>query len=468
MKDYLSTKEAAAYLHISVQMARTLIRQKELPAEKTGNLWLIPKDEFYKYYLRQRDSALFAEDFPDIFLQEAQDGSAVPQLNALSFFSGAMGLDQGLEKAGFNIRLACEADKTCQATIKANRPDIPLIGDILNYSADDIRKIAGISGDIDLIAGGPPCQAFSTAGARRGFEDTRGNVFLTYINLLLELRPKYIVIENVRGLLSAALKQPPEENCSSTWIEKNLGKPGGALLYILERLREGGYAVSFNLYNSANFGVPQIRERLVMLCSRDGKKPPYLMPTHDSSGEFDLPQWKTFKEAVQGITGCHHTEFPEKRLKYYRLLGPGQYWKDLPQDLQPEAMGKSFYLQGGKTGFYRRIAWDKPCCTLVTSPTMPATDICHPTENRPLSVEEYKRVQTFPDDWYLAGDIIKQYKQLGNAVPVQMGEIIGKTIIDCIKGKAQVPPKDFKFSRYNRTDEVSWEEDVRKRFGISR
>lgn len=459
MKNFLTVHEISAAIGKSDQYVRKLISKGELTANRAGREWIIQQRDFEAYWLQRKGGSVPLMEQQSIEEKKKTNGG---KPIALSFFSGAMGLDLGIERAGFDIRLACELDKTCQQTIKLNRPEIPLIGDVLNYSADEIRRIADVHGDIDLIVGGPPCQAFSTAGARRGFDDARGNVFLAYIDLLLQLRPKYIVIENVRGLLSAALRSLPDE-AKAPWVKRSLGVPGGALLYILEKLRDGGYTVSFNLYNTANYGVPQIRERVVLICTRDGSKVPYLAPTNAEDGSFGLPKWKTLKEAIQGLSECHHTDFPEKRLKYYRMLKAGQYWKDLPKDVQPAAMGSSYHLGGGKTGFYRRLAWDRPSCTLVTSPTMPATDICHPVENRPLSVEEYKRIQTFPDDWKLAGNLQKQYKQIGNAVPTNMGEVIGRAILDHMHGCSKKPPEGFAFSRYANTDDVSWEKLTRQR-----
>lgn len=377
-----------------------------------------------------------------------------------------MGLDIGLERVGIKIHLACEFDKVCQETIKLNRPDIPLIGDVMNYNANDIRRESGLNGEIDLIVGGPPCQAFSTAGARKGFQDKRGNVFLCYVDLLLDLRPKYIVIENVRGLLSVPLSKVSNEEKKENGKEF-LWKSGGALLYIIEKLRSSGYSVSFNLYNTANYGVPQTRERVVLICSRDGRRVPYIFPTNSEDESFNLPPWRTLRDAITDLKKCEYMNFPEKRLQYYKLLRAGENWKNLPFDLQPIAMGKSFYLGGGKTGFYRRLSWDKPSCTLVTSPTMPATDMCHPEENRPLSIQEYKRIQMFPDDWKIAGKITDKYKQIGNAVPVGFGECIGKTIIAHMYGNDIEPPKNFKFSRYKNTDDVSWEKITRRELGLS-
>jgi DNA (cytosine-5)-methyltransferase 1 len=384
------------------------------------------------------------------------------ELRALSFFSGAMGLDLGLERAGLHMRLACEKDKACRKTIAANRPDLPLLGDIDEYSASNIREAAGlkIGDEIDLIVGGPPCQAFSTAGARRGFKDERGNVFLKYIDLSLELAPRYIIIENVRGLLSAPLNHRPHAQRDDGWLPAMDEKPGGALFFIMKRLRSAGYGVSFNLYNSANYGVPQVRERVILICHREGEILPHLMPTHSDKSEFGLPQWRTLRDAIAGLNSATHLDFPEARLRFYRMLREGEYWKHLPVQLQHEALGNAYFSGGGKTGFLRRLAWDKPSCTLVTSPTMPATDICHPQEDRPLSVEEYKRIQQFPDDWAIQGSLIDQYRQIGNAVPVGLGEAVGRCIIDHMLGKVARPPAGFPFSRYRDNDHQSWEARV--------
>jgi len=404
----------------------------------------------------------------EIVSDRARETPSTGNFKALSFFSGALGLDQGLERAGLEILLVSEIDKACRETIVLNRPDTALIGDINDYSASQIRKLAGLGPkeDIHLIVGGPPCQAFSTAGKREGFQDERGNVFLTFIDRILELQPHYAVIENVRGLLSAPLEH-------RTHDRRGFGFPpltpeeqkGGALQHIIKRLREGGYGVSFNLYNAANFGVPQSRERVVIICSRNGKKAPYLAPTHSENGDHGLPRWRTVREVFASLEKCehHHVNFPEKRLKYYRLLKDGQYWKHLPEKLQKEALGASYFAGGGKTGFYRRLAWDKPSPTLVTHPAMPATDLCHPQEDRPLSIEEYKRIQQFPDDWKMAGTLIDQYRQVGNAVPVGLGEAIGRMVVSLLQKSETCAVPNFSYSRYNATDDIAWENQFVKR-----
>ena len=452
----LTCRQAAELVGVSEQRVRTLFRSGAIEGYQAGRQWITTEAAVASFLSRGPIK-------PPI--DRSRGPGPLPRLKALSFFSGAMGLDIGLEKAGINVLLACESDKVCRRTITANRPEIGLIGDIWQYDSTQIREAAGLGSDdeIDVIVGGPPCQAFSTAGARRGFQDQRGNVFLRFIDLILEMRPRFAVIENVRGLLSAPMAHTPHNKRGSNWKSEPEERPGGALMHILNALRRGGYGVSFNLYNSANFGVPQSRERVVIICSRDGKKLPHLFPTHSRDSQFGLPQWVTLREALDGLdpTKGRHAEFPEERLRFYRMLGPGQYWRHLPAHLHRDALGGSLDAGGGKTGFLRRLAWDKPSCTLVTSPTMPATDICHPEQDRPLSVEEYARIQQFPSSWVFCGSIADQYRQIGNAVPVGLGEAIGRAILAHIDNVEQLPPENFPFSRYKHTDEVSWETRTR-------
>jgi len=458
----LSVSEAALKLGLTPQQVRSLCRDGKLESEKIGSTWII-NEKSLEEFIDNSNSGV-AEDQAYYGFNVREKGKPI----ALSFFSGAMGLDIGLEKAGFQTLLASEIDKACRKTILKNRPNIALIGDISNYTPSQIRFVSGLepNDEIDLVVGGPPCQAFSTAGKRKGFEDDRGNVFLTYIDMIIGLNPRFAVIENVRGLLSAPLNHIPHKDRLGNEIdfdERNLS--GGALNFVLDRLRNSGFSVSFNLYNSANFGTPQKRERVIIICSRDTEKLPHLEPTHSENGEFGLKKWLTFKDAVQDLNNLEHEHlnFPEKRLKYYRILSAGQNWRNLPINMQMEAMGASFYSGGGKTGFLRRLAWDEPSPTLVTHPAMPATDLCHPSENRPLSVQEYKRIQQFPDDWEITGTLLEKYKQIGNAVPVGLGYALGKHLIKFINGDKFENYKSFKYSRYVNTDEVSWMEEFKSR-----
>lgn len=450
----MTVQDVADRLKVTPQYIRKLIRENKLAAKRIGSQWLT-RPEAVKKYISDYDVFLEPSDHERMSDDE-------PEIVALSFFSGAMGLDIGMANGGIKALLACEFNKYCRMTIAKNAPKMALIGDINNYSAEEVLKLAKIPNGrkVDVIFGGPPCQAFSTAGARRAFDDDRGNVFLRYIKLVEDIRPTYVVIENVRGLLSAPY--PYRE------IERPI--KGGAFCTILDRLEAAGYKMSFELYNAANFGAPQIRERVVVIGKLGNDKVPYLSPTHDEKARFGLAPWVTFSEAVEDIEDKeqHFIKFPENRLRYYRMLKEGQYWKDLPKDVQREAMGKKLELGGGKTGFYRRISLNRPSPTLVTNPTMPATDLCHPTEDRPLSVEEYSRIQGFPEDWEICGPILEQYKQIGNAVPLKLGEAIAKTIIADMLAVKLPHYSGYMYSRYKDTNDITWRRRMRKTINKAR
>jgi len=364
-------------------------------------------------------------------------------MDAISTFSGAMGLDLGLEAVGIRVRCALEFDRECCNTIRANRPSMPLMEtDIREVTGADLLAASGLD-RVDLVCGGPPCQAFSTAGRRLGLDDDRGNVFLKFLELIAEIGPSYVLIENVRGLLSA----PAPGDASK----------GGAVRLIASRLRDSGYAVTFTLYDAANYGVPQRRERVVMLASRAGPIP-LVPPTH---GDGKLP-WVTFREAVADVESSHHGSFSSKAIRFLRMLGPGQNWRNLPRDLHEEALGGAYRSGGGKVGFYRRVAWDKPCPTLLTSPTQKATCLCHPDEDRPLSVEEYAAVQQFPSDWRFSGSLASVYKQIGNAVPVGLGSAVGGHLLRwhgasaAERAVAVVAPPGVRYSRYRGTSHLDF------------
>lgn len=444
----MTIQDVSTYLKVTPQYARKLIKEEKLEATRIGSQWVVKLQDLDKY-IRLYDVLIE----PDDHERREQE---IPNIVALSFFSGAMGLDIGMSNGGIDAMLACEFNKYCRMTIEKNRPHMALIGDINQYEPEKILRLAGVPNGrkVDVIFGGPPCQAFSTAGARRALNDERGNVFLRYIEVVEKIRPMYVVIENVRGLLSAP------------YPYKDIKEPikGGALCVILDRLNAAGYTISFELYNAANFGAPQIRERVVMIGKLGEEKVAYLSPTHEEKNEFGLQTWRTLNDAVADIENKeqHYVEFPEKRLKFYRMLKQGQYWKHLPEEAQQEAMGSKLKLGGGKTGFYRRLSFNKPSPTLVTDPTMPATDLGHPIEDRPLSVEEYARIQEFPDDWIICGPIKEQYKQIGNAVPIKLGEAIARTIISDMNGKTLPQYEGFSFSRYKNTSDITWREAMDK------
>ncbi len=368
----------------------------------------------------------------------------------ISLFSGAMGLDLGIEKAGFDIRVCVEMDKWAAQTIR-NNTDIPVIEkDINNVSSEELLKTAGINGgQVTLLIGGPPCQAFSTAGKQRGFDDFRGNVIIQYLRILSEIRPKYFILENVRGILSAKLNSvPPEYN----EYENIKDIKGSVLHFLTKEVQKIGYNISYALFNAANYGVPEQRERVIII-GHIGSKVPLPAPTHSENGDFGTQKWVTLKDAIGDLTGKDDLKYIPLRpnsIQYMKLLKEGQNWRNLPPEMAKEAMGKAYGLSGGKTGFLRRLSFDRPSPTLVTSPTMPATLLCHPTELRPLSIEEYARIQQFPDTWRFEGKIELIYKQIGNAVPVGLGLAVGKQIMRHIHNETCDDKPRISYSRYKK------------------
>jgi DNA (cytosine-5)-methyltransferase 1 len=324
-------------------------------------------------------------------------------MNVLSFFSGALGLDLGLEKAGFTIKSMCENDPNCIKTIKANRPDIPLFGDITKI---DINELP--SEDIVLICGGPPCQSFSTAGKRKGMECENGNAFQSFLNIIDSIKPPYILLENVAGLLSS--------------------NKGEDIKYVVSSLETSGYKVSYKLYDTSHYGIPQQRKRVILFGSLFDPIP--LIPENDErmtlyNAIHDLPENQDW------------IEFSPKQKEILAKIPTGGNWRSLSEDDAKQAMGGGYKNGGGNCGYFRRLAWDKPSPTLVTSPNQKSTMLAHPEEMRPLSVQEYMRIQTFPDDWKVQGSISARYRQIGNAVPVKFAEIVGKHLMNNIKLKTE-------------------------------
>ncbi|KZD99395.1 DNA cytosine methyltransferase [Lactiplantibacillus plantarum] len=441
----LSTSDAADKLKCSNQFIRNIINKHDLKAIQIGRTWGIEEQDLSDW-VQRTGYVIEPDDHPRL-------SSSIPDKVALSFFTGAGGLDIGMAQAGIVPILVSDIDKNARKSIAKNYPNAGLAGDITKLNRENVYKFANIPDNIqvDYMFGGPPCQAFSTAGKRRGYSDIRGDVFIKYLELIGQIKPRYAIIENVRGLLSIpAIFNMLDEK----------GLKGGVLLYAIRRLRSFGYTVSFNLYNAANFGAPETRERVIIIAKLGKEKVDYLRPTNSDVGTFGLPAWNVLGDAIKDIQEKHFVKYPKKRMKYLKYIPEGGNWRSMPVELQKEAMGKSYYLPGGKTGFLRRLSRQKPSPTLVTHPTMPATDLIHPTEDRPLSIEEYARIQGFPDNWNVEGKILEQYKQIGNAVPVPLGFAIGKRILADDFGMDYPSIPGFHYSRYKNTKDDIWEAHV--------
>ena len=321
-------------------------------------------------------------------------------VTAIELFAGAGGLALGLEQAGIKTLEYVELDKPCCETLKANRPD-------WNVICDDIHNVdfSQYRNKVDIVTGGFPCQAFSYAGKKLGFDDTRGTLFHEFARCVKEVNPKMFLAENVRGLAS-------HDN----------GRTLGTIVGVLESL---GYKVQHRILNACYFGVGQKRERIVIIGVRNDLNIDFEYPTPDE-------KWTTLRQALANCPASSGEQYSEKKKKVLDLVPPGGCWVDLPDEVAKEYMGKSYYSGGGRRGMARRISWDEPCLTLTCSPSQKQTERCHPDETRPFTVREYARIQAFPDDWSFCGGIGDQYKQIGNAVPVELARRIGVQLKDAV------------------------------------
>lgn len=348
---------------------------------------------------------------------------------SISLFSGAMGLDLGLIDAGIDIAVCQDYDLTCVKTINANNHKV-IAGDIRGIEPETILSQAGMTfGEPFLICGGPPCQPFSTAGKRLGINDPRGSLFKEFVRMIDTIRPRFFIMENVKGLMSSMLKD-----------EKGLSTTTKVLDIILDEFQKLNYKTVYGILDAVNYGTPQFRERFVLIGSRDNESIFLPAPTHFHIHQNSAYRWTTLGQSIKDLEDkpgeC--AQFSTNRLKYLRLVPEGGNWKDLPTELIKEAMGGAYDSGGGKVGFYRRLSYYQPSPTVVTSPVQKATMMCHPTKDRPLSVAEYARIQQFPDCWRLEGTITDKYRQIGNAVPVGLAKAIGEAIISVAEGNAEV------------------------------
>ena len=326
--------------------------------------------------------------------------------SSIELFAGAGGMALGMEKAGIEHLLLNDFDRYATQTLKKNRPKWNVVhGDVAKI---DFTPFKGI----DILTGGFPCQAFSYAGKKRGMEDTRGTLFYEFARALKESEPKVFLAENVKGLKSH--------------------DGGRTLETMVEVFKSMGYDVlTPTVLKGIHYHVPQKRERLFIVGIKKeyADKVTFHWPKASEkiyNLEDALKKGELFDCDVPLSDG---QKYPEKKKKVLDLVPAGGYWRDLPLNIQKEYMMKSFYLGGGKTGIARRIAWDEPSLTLTCSPAQKQTERCHPDETRPFTVREYARIQTFPDNWEFEGSMTNQYKQIGNAVPVNLAFALGKSLV---------------------------------------
>ncbi len=349
-----------------------------------------------------------------------------------SLFSGAMGLDLGVEAAGGDLVFANEIDPGAVATIRHNRPDISVFdGSVADVNLALFQSSTGIKkGELDLLCGGPPCQSFSVYGNRSGALDPRGQLVFEFVRLVGELMPRCFIMENVRGLHSMPLV-PKAHADKVEGFEPWMAAKGSLMQVLVRDLRSFGYQVDIFLVNSVNYGAPQIRERMLFVGNRLGVPNTVLAPTHSNRPQDRLKPFRTLRDVIGESFNDSVRElmnFSPRKLKYLEMVPSGGNWRSLPVDIQKESMGKSWYLKGGRSATWRRLSWDFPSPTVVTMPNHASTSMCHPDELRALTVGECAAIQEFPCDWEFLGTTAQKYRQIGNAVPVRLGKVAGEAI----------------------------------------
>jgi DNA (cytosine-5)-methyltransferase 1 len=399
MKEYYSLSEVADLLSVSKETLRRWDRNGRLSAVRE------PMSNYRVY--RKNQLKIFDElDF--LFHTEDNTNYAKPvkDFRAIELFAGAGGLAVGLEQAGIKCLALNEIDHWAAETLRKNRPDWKVI-------EDDVRNVTfkTYKGEVDIVAGGFPCQAFSYAGKKLGLNDARGTLFYEFARVVQETMPPICIGENVRGLLN-----------------HEGGKTINGMISILDEI--GYYILPPRILKAIFYNVPQKRERVLIVGIRKDINPEFF--------ELPKPYKKIYnlKDALKkgelfdtDVPKSEGQQYPKFKKEVMEIVPQGGYWRDLPLEIQKTYMGGSYYLGGGKTGMARRMSWDEPSLTLTCSPAQKQTERCHPDETRPFTVREYARIQTFPDDWKFTGSVSQQYKQIGNAVPVNMAKEIGYSII---------------------------------------
>lgn len=387
--EYVTIDQASKILNLSKDTLRRWDKKKLLTVQRIGNTHRLFELKQLEALKRRMETDLNPGKFEVLT-------SGKTSFSVLETFTGAGGMALGFKNAGLQSRICVEIDKNSVQTLRSNHDWEVIHSDIRKVDFNPFRN------QFDIVAGGFPCQAFSYAGKGLGFEDVRGTLFYDFARTIKEVQPKIFIAENVRGLLEH--------------------DGGNTLRAILMVMGEIGYRVDFKLLKAQFHDVPQKRERLFIIGIHKDLDWDFYFPKEN---DYTVP----LGAALQDVPESLGMNYSEKKKSIMQLIPEGGYWRDLPIELQKEYMGGSFHLSGGKTGMARRLSSKEPSLTLTCNPAQKQTERCHPFETRPLNVREYARVQTFPDYWQFKGSVSSQYRQIGNAVPVNLAYHIGKCII---------------------------------------
>ena len=402
MKNNYFTKELVAdMLSTSKSTVNSWIRKNKLKSIKPNGKTLIHKNE-----LKQFDKLSFLFNKKKFKKPKPKKKYSVVEL-----FAGCGGLALGFEEAGLNCLFANDIDRDSCKTLKENRPNWHVVNkDIHEITDNEFKKLKGA----DVVSGGFPCQAFSYAGKKMGFNDTRGTLFYEFARAVKIIKPQICIAENVRGLIS-------HDN-------------GNTLKTIIDVMENDiGYEViNPQMCQAIFYEVPQKRERLFLIGIKKGSGLRFNYPDKISEPYTVKDALKKGRLYKTNVPKAEFQKYTKRKQQIMSKVPGGGNWRNLPEKLQKEYMGGSYHLGGGKTGIARRLSWDEPSLTLTTAPAMKQTERANPEENRPLTYREYARIQTFPDKWKFIGSLNSKYKQIGNAVPVNLAKYIGYEIINSL------------------------------------
>ena len=379
-------------------------------------------------------------------LVSCQQEAALLNWTVLSLFSGAGGLDLGLEAGGWQILVQVDLDPgavetLCMGAEKRAYETRIFPEPIERVSPSLLRRSLGLRrGELGLLAGGPPCQPFTTSGLRQAMNDQRASsLFPAYFRFIEEFRPRAVLLENVDGMLSAALRHRPLKFRGKDHAPLAPEELKGSFLRrLVDELVELGYSVTWGVVEAADYGVPQMRQRAILIGVRGGE-PCYLPPpTHGREG---LTPYRTLHDGLAGVKELGPVQpLSERKRRVYRLIPPGGNWRNLPDPTRRATMGAAYFAEGGKSGWWRRLSWNLPAPTILGMPDHSSTALIHPDEVRCLSVNECAALQTFPSDTLFGGTPRSQYQQIGNAVPSLLGQRLGDHLVRFLEGERFAPP----------------------------
>lgn len=382
-------------------------------------------------------------------------------MKSIDLFAGAGGLSCGLKQSGFNSLLANELVPQYAETYQFNHQETQvIIGDVRKVCEVNLKKLLGVKeGEIDLVAGGPPCQGFSVNAPIRTLDDERNHLFKDFLRLVSSLKPKAVLIENVPGIIS-------------------LGQ-GTVVQQIYAELETLGYKVKHKILFAGHYGIPQMRFRTIFIGIREYKgeivfpepefdakavanftgakelcisTPPLFYPdlkpqVNVWAALSDLPEiensqttspdryscieqndyQKYLRNKCTKLTAHYCAKVAEVNLERLKYIPQGGSWRDIPHDLLPNGLKRA--RRSDHTKRYGRLHPDGLCSTVLTKCDPHWGSFFHPTQNRVISVREAARIQSFPDTYQFSGSITQQYEQIGNAVPPLLGKAIGDEII---------------------------------------